>query len=44
MKALQDHLNKWLLVYVVLAMGLGVLLGHPQANVARQAPGGTRAR
>ena len=32
MKALQDHLNKWLLVYVVSAMGLGILLGHPQAT------------
>ena len=30
MKALQAHLNKWLLLYVVTAMGLGVFLGHPQ--------------
>jgi ACR3 family arsenite transporter len=31
MKALQEHLNKWLLFYVVLAMGLGLLIGHPNA-------------
>jgi ACR3 family arsenite efflux pump ArsB len=31
MKALQEHLNKWLLLYVVLAMGLGLLIGHPNA-------------
>jgi arsenite transporter len=32
MKALQEHLNKWLLLYVVLAMGLGLLIGHPNAK------------
>jgi ACR3 family arsenite efflux pump ArsB len=32
MKALQAHLNKWLLGYVVVVMGLGVLLGHPHAE------------
>lgn len=32
MKALQAHLNKWLLAYVVAAMGLGVLAGRPQAG------------
>ena len=31
MKALQEHLNKWLLLYVVLAMGLGLAIGHPNA-------------
>jgi ACR3 family arsenite efflux pump ArsB len=31
MKALQEHLNRWLLLYVVLAMGLGLLIGHPNA-------------
>ncbi len=40
MKALQAHLNKWLLVYVVLAMGLGVLVGHPQANWLKAHQGG----
>jgi arsenite transporter len=32
MKALQEHLNKWLLGYVVLAMALGLLIGHPNAK------------
>jgi ACR3 family arsenite transporter len=32
MKTLQAHLNKWLLGYVVVVMGLGVLLGHPHAE------------
>jgi ACR3 family arsenite transporter len=32
MRALQANLNKWLLVYVVVVMGLGVALGHPQAS------------
>jgi ACR3 family arsenite efflux pump ArsB len=31
MKALQEHLNKWLLVYVVAAMALGLALGYPSA-------------
>lgn len=31
MKALQQHLNKWLLGYVVIAMALGVALGYPNA-------------
>jgi len=31
MKALQEHLNKWLLVYVVLAMAAGLTLGYPNA-------------
>jgi ACR3 family arsenite transporter len=31
MKALQEHLNRWLLLYVVLAMGLGLWIGHPNA-------------
>src|SRR5579875_103623 len=34
MKALQAHLNKWLLAYVVVVMGLGVLLGHPHAEAS----------
>lgn len=29
MKAFQEHLNKWLLGYVVLAMLLGLLIGRP---------------
>ncbi len=29
MKALQEHLNKWLLGYVLLAMLLGLLIGRP---------------
>ncbi|WP_299024021.1 bile acid:sodium symporter [uncultured Thermanaerothrix sp.] len=32
LKALQEHLNKWLLGYVVLAMALGLLIGHPAAG------------
>jgi ACR3 family arsenite transporter len=28
MKALQEHLNKWLLVYVVLAIGSGLAIGY----------------
>lgn len=31
MKALQEHLNKWLLVYVMLAMAAGLALGYPNA-------------
>jgi|DewCreStandDraft_2_1066082.scaffolds.fasta_scaffold01681_8 ACR3 family arsenite efflux pump ArsB len=31
MKALQEHLNKWLLLYVVLAMAAGLALGYPNA-------------
>ena len=29
MKAFQEHLNKWLLGYVLLAMLLGLLIGRP---------------
>jgi len=36
MKALQDHLNKWLLVYVFAAMSLGLALGHPMAGWVKQ--------
>ncbi len=32
MKALQEHLNKWMLLYVLLAMGLGLLVGYPNAK------------
>jgi len=38
MKALQEHLNKWLLLYVVLAMALGVVLGYPNAAWTRTHP------
>jgi len=31
MKTLLDHLNKWLVAYVLLAMTLGLLVGHPNA-------------
>jgi ACR3 family arsenite transporter len=31
MKALQDHLNKYLLLYVLLAMALGLVVGYPNA-------------
>jgi ACR3 family arsenite efflux pump ArsB len=31
MKAFQEHLNKWLLVYVLAAMALGTALGYPNA-------------
>lgn len=31
MKALQEHLNKWLLAYVALAMAAGLALGYPNA-------------
>jgi ACR3 family arsenite transporter len=36
MKALQDHLNKWLLLYVLAAMSLGLALGHPMAEWVKQ--------
>ena len=40
MKALQEHLNRWMLLYVLLAIGLGLVVGHAssswsQANSAR---------
>ena len=31
MKKLQEHLNKWLLLYIVVMMALGVGLGYPSA-------------
>lgn len=31
LKTLQDHLNKWLLLYVVLVMALGLGIGYPAA-------------
>ena len=31
MKALQAHLNKWMLLYVVLAIGLGLVAGYTSA-------------
>ena len=31
MKALQEHLNKWMLLYVLLAIGLGLAVGYPSA-------------
>ena len=31
MKALQEHLNKWMLLYVLLAIGIGLALGYPSA-------------
>lgn len=38
MKALQEHLNKWLLGYVVLAIALGLLVGHPNAQWVQAHP------
>jgi ACR3 family arsenite transporter len=32
MKALQEHLNQWLLLYVALAMVAGLVLGYPNAT------------
>ncbi len=32
LKSLQEHLNRWLLLYVVAAMALGLLIGHPSAG------------
>lgn len=32
MKALQEHLNKWMLLYVLLAIGVGLLIGYPSAK------------
>ncbi|MCL4396486.1 MAG: bile acid:sodium symporter [Chloroflexi bacterium] len=31
MKAIQEHLNRWMLVYVVLAIGAGLVIGYPSA-------------
>ena len=31
MKALQEHLNKWMLLYVVLAIAAGLVIGYPSA-------------
>lgn len=31
MKRLQEHLNRWLVAYVALAMAAGLALGHPNA-------------
>ena len=31
MKAIQEHLNKWMLVYVVLAITAGLVIGYPSA-------------
>jgi ACR3 family arsenite efflux pump ArsB len=38
MKALQEHLNKWLLLYVVLAMVIGLALGYPNAAWTKANP------
>lgn len=38
LKALQEHLNKWLLAYVVLAMALGLLIGYPEAGWTKAHP------
>lgn len=32
MKVLQEHLNKWMLLYVVLAIGVGLAFGYPSAT------------
>ena len=32
LKTLQEHLNRWLLLYVVAAMALGLLIGHPSSG------------
>lgn len=32
MKALQEHLNKWMLLYVVLAIGIGLAIGYSSAG------------
>lgn len=32
MKILQEHLNKWLLFYVLLAMSTGLVIGYPSAD------------
>ncbi len=34
-KAVQEHLNKWMLLYVVLAMVAGLALGYPSSAWAR---------
>ena len=31
MKTLQEHLNKWMLLYVLLAIGIGLAVGYPSA-------------
>ena len=31
MKTLQEHLNRWMLLYVILAIGLGLVIGYPSA-------------
>jgi hypothetical protein len=40
MKALQEHLNKWLLLYVLLAMGIGLGMGLPAAAWTKAHQGG----
>jgi len=32
MKAIQEHLNRWLLVYVLMAMVLGIAIGYPNES------------
>jgi ACR3 family arsenite efflux pump ArsB len=38
MQKLQKHLSRWMLVYVVLAVGLGLGLGHPNAAWVKSNP------
>ena len=33
----QEHLNRWMLLYVALAMALGLAIGYPAASVAKAA-------
>ncbi len=37
LRTFQEHLNRWMLLYVALAMALGLLIGYPAASVAKAA-------
>jgi ACR3 family arsenite transporter len=37
LRTFQEHLNRWMLLYVALAMALGLAIGYPAASVAKAA-------
>ncbi len=37
LRTFQEHLNRWMLLYVALAMGLGLAIGYPAASAAKAA-------
>ena len=37
LRLIQEHLNRWMLAYVALAMAAGLAIGYPPASVTSRA-------